>query len=493
MYTVFLTGGIGSGKSTACALLRERGAQVVSLDLLGHEVLKEPQVKLELARRFGEDVLDWPQDFEACWIAAGAGLVGGEYDLETSEGLRAAFDPARASTLVEAEGALEAACAGSLDYATVNRARLAERAFASEAETAALNAITHPRILARLGEIVAGPCCMNAGARVCVVEVALVELVREAIVLADEVVTVACPLELRRERAVGRGMAPADFDARNACQASDGERAALAHTVLTNDGGPAELEAQIDAWWRARADAGWKMPHNVNEPSRPACPQEGCYMSTEPNAAPVALMEGLASPAVSFVGRHNSGKTTLVTQVIAALVARGLDVGSVKHHGHKGFDIDVPGKDSWRHHEAGANEVAVCSPDKFALIRHLEEEQMSVVDIVNLMRPHDIVIVEGYRNDGLPAVEVMRMANERDAVAAGEFVRAAQAGTPFEYDDEALGRDAGRMPDRRTYGIASDSPEVLEAARIHGMQAFDLNDPQAIADFIYRHYVQKAD
>ena len=213
-------------------------------------------------------------------------------------------------------------------------------------------------------------------------------------------------------------------------------------------------------------------------------------MTDMPSTPVVPLMEGLASPAVSFVGRHNSGKTTLVTQVIAALVARGLDVGSVKHHGHKGFDVDVPGKDSWRHHEAGANEVAICSPDKFALIRHLEEEQMGVAEIVNLMRPHDIVVVEGYRNDGLPAVEIMRMANERDAVAAAEFVRAAQAGTPFEYDDKALGRDAGRMPDRRTYGIASDNPEVLEAARIHGMRAFDLNKPEVIADYIYETYYE---
>ena len=490
MYTVFLTGGIGSGKSTAAKLMADHGAQVVNLDLIGHEVLEEPQVKLELARRFGEDVLDWPQDFEACWIGAGAGLVDEAFDLNTPEGLRAAFSPARASTLVEAEGALEAACAGSLDYATVNRPRLAERAFASQAETDALNAITHPRILARLGEIVAGPCCMSAGAKVCVVEVALIELVREALVLADEVVAVSAPLGLRRERAVGRGMRAGDFDARNACQATDEERAAIARTVLQNDGDLDCLAAQIDAWWSARAAQGWKMPHNATDTLRTALEQEVPAMTDTPSTPAVPLMEGLASPAVSFVGRHNSGKTTLVTQVIAALVARGLDVGSVKHHGHKGFDVDVPGKDSWRHHEAGANEVAICSPDKFALIRHLEGEQTGVAEIVNLMRPHDIVIVEGYRNDGLPAIEIMRMANERDAVAAAEFVRAAKAGTPFEYDDEALGRDAGRMPDRRTYGIASDSPEVLEAARIHGMQAFDLNEPEVIADYIFKTYCE---
>ena len=57
----------------------------------------------------------------------------------------------------------------------------------------------------------------------------------------------------------------------------------------------------------------------------------------------------IPSPAVSVVGRHNSGKTTLVEAVIARLVADGLDIGSVKHHGHVGFDIDIPGKDSYRH------------------------------------------------------------------------------------------------------------------------------------------------
>ena len=61
----------------------------------------------------------------------------------------------------------------------------------------------------------------------------------------------------------------------------------------------------------------------------------------------------IPSPAVAVVGRHNSGKTTLVERLIAELVARGLDVGSVKHHSHAGFDIDYPGKDSYRHGRAG--------------------------------------------------------------------------------------------------------------------------------------------
>ena len=198
------------------------------------------------------------------------------------------------------------------------------------------------------------------------------------------------------------------------------------------------------------------------------------------------VVETLNSPAIAFVGRHNSGKTTLVVQVIAALAERGVDVGSVKHHGHVGFDIDVPGKDSWRHREAGANEVAVCSPDRFALLRELDEP-LEASRIVNMMRPHDVVVVEGYRHSGIPAIEIMRAANERDAVAAAEFLRAVAAGDPFSFDAGALGKDADRMPDGLTVGVASDMPEVLDAARSVGMEAFDLNDPKSIADYIVGH------
>lgn len=266
MYTVFLAGGIGAGKSTVSELLRVKGAQVVSLDLIGHEVLREPQVKLELARRFGEDVLEWPEGFEAGWIASGAGLVMCADDCACDDSVIASFAPGRASTLVEAEDPLDFACQGTVDLAVVNRAVLAERAFSCETETRALNAITHPRILARLGEIVAGPCCMNAGAKVCVVEVPLIEDVQEALVLADEIATVACPVDLRRERAVARGMTAEAFDERNARQTTDEERAALAQTVFHNDGDRAALEAQVEAWWNTRAARGWRCP--VSSPAQ---------------------------------------------------------------------------------------------------------------------------------------------------------------------------------------------------------------------------------
>lgn len=473
MYTVFLTGGIASGKSTASELLRAKGARVIDLDSVAHEVLEEPQVKYELAQRFGEDVLDWPQGFDACWIAAGAGKIAADGDGELDdEGLARSLDPAIACTIVDAGDPLDDMCLGTGDYASVNRRLLAQRAFASADDTAALNAITHPRILARLGDILTGVCCMGVREKVTVVEVPLIESSLESLVLADEVVAVACSVETRRARAIERGMEAEDFDEREQRQISDVERARYADTVIVNDGDAEKLARKIDAWWAEREAAGWQL--GVQSPKSSWA--EG--VGADGVGAPT-----LRSPAVAFVGRHNSGKTTLVTAVIAELARRGVDVGSVKHHGHRGFDVDVPGKDSWRHREAGANEVAVCSPDKFALIRELDE-QLEATEIVNMMRPHDVVIVEGYRHSGIPTIEIMRAGNERDALAASEFVRAVREGAGFVFDPASLGRDADRMPDYLTVGVASDMPEVLDAARASGLQAFDLNDPGAIAAYI---------
>lgn len=195
------------------------------------------------------------------------------------------------------------------------------------------------------------------------------------------------------------------------------------------------------------------------------------------------------SPSVAFVGRHNSGKTTLVVKVISRLVEMGFDVGSVKHHGHVGFEVDVPGKDSWRHRQAGACEVVVCSPDRLALMRELDEE-IEAGEAIGMMRAHDVVVVEGYRSCGLPSVEVMRSGNERDALAAEAFADAVEAGTPFVYDEMRLGRDAGRMPDEGTIAVATDIPRAAAAARACGIGAFGLDDDAAIAEFIVKRVIE---
>ena len=477
MYTVFLTGGLGSGKSAVCKLMRDKGARIVDLDAIAHDVLGDASVKVELARRFGSDVLRRPEGFD-------------------SDSLYGCLD--------------EAAC-GEADVARaeVDRRLLARRAFASFEDTADLNAITHPPIMERLGETLAGGCsCMGSRDRVVVVEVPLIEECPEMHGFADEIVTVACPVEVRRAHCLGRGMELDDFERRNARQITDEQRIAVSTSVIVNDGTVEDLRAAVDSWWSAREGLAWKPAAKPAAPAVPAVPAPSIDSAAPADSSGPAVPGGrpaggaagdaadaggapafpaafanLRSPAVSFVGRHNSGKTTLVTAVISALMRRGVDVGSVKHHGHRGFEIDVPGKDSWRHREAGASEVAVCSPDKFALVRSLDR-QLEADEIVAQMAPHDVVLVEGYRHSGLPSIEIMRSGNERDRVAADEFVRATGEGRRFEFDPTVLGDNADRMPDGLTIGLASDIPEALEAARGLGIEAFDLDDADAIAEFI---------
>ena len=102
------------------------------------------------------------------------------------------------------------------------------------------------------------------------------------------------------------------------------------------------------------------------------------------------------------MGYQNAGKTTLVEKVISRLTQRGLRVGSIKHHGHKGFDIDQPGKDSWRHAQAGSRHVGLVSPGAYAEYARIDGE-VPVRDLIAHYTDVDIVIVEGYRRRGCRA------------------------------------------------------------------------------------------
>ncbi len=428
MYTLFVTGGIGSGKSAFVARLAELGATVYDLDDISHEVLEDDDTVCALVAAFGPEILE----------------QGSRPDIDM-------FD----------EGAFSRP--DTMGCGKISRPALAWRAFSSPESTELLNSIVHPRVFRRLGELLASgcACCTSTRRVVNVVEVQLIDKVGESLALADEVLGILCPHELRRSNAQARGMDPKEFERRDALQITDEERARYCTHTLVNDAGLEHLLGMADDWWHRHQSQ--------------STPEKRWHMRQE---------QTLKSPAIAFVGRHNSGKTTLVTQVIAQLCALGLDVGSVKHHGHRGFEVDVEGKDSWRHRQAGANEVAVASPDKMALMRELSHE-MEVDEIIALMEPHDVVIVEGYRGSaGIPMVEIMRAANERDAVAAAEFVRAVRQTGRLDYDDANLGKDAGRMPDSSTVALASDIPEVQEAARSIGMRAFGLDDAPAIAEYI---------
>lgn len=177
------------------------------------------------------------------------------------------------------------------------------------------------------------------------------------------------------------------------------------------------------------------------------------------------------SPAISFVGRHNSGKTTLLVKVISELVSRGLNIGSIKHHGHPDFDIDYPGKDSYRHREAGSCDVVVVSPARMARITEIDVEP-SCDEVVASMPNHDLVIVEGYRQSGLPVVEVLRQENDRDIPAAKQFCEE--------------GHVRGVVP----VAVVTNIDSVASCAKKRGIAAFGINDVQGIADFLQCNYAR---
>ncbi len=111
---------------------------------------------------------------------------------------------------------------------------------------------------------------------------------------------------------------------------------------------------------------------------------------------------------IGIAGWSGAGKTTLVTQLIPIFTARGLKVSTVKH-AHKGFDIDLPGKDSHRHREAGATEVFVASGVRWALVHELRgEREPDLVDILPMMNPVDLLIVEGFKWHRHPKIEIHR-------------------------------------------------------------------------------------
>jgi len=109
-----------------------------------------------------------------------------------------------------------------------------------------------------------------------------------------------------------------------------------------------------------------------------------------------------------LAGWSGSGKTTLLTAVIPDLVARGLTVSTIKHAHHE-FDIDRPGKDSWRHREAGAHQVMVASARRWAIMHELRgAPEPTLDDLVARMSPVDLLLVEGWKRHPHPKLEVHR-------------------------------------------------------------------------------------
>ena len=156
-----------------------------------------------------------------------------------------------------------------------------------------------------------------------------------------------------------------------------------------------------------------------------------------------------------LAGWSGSGKTTLLTGLIPELVARGLSVSTIKH-AHHAFDVDRPGKDSWRHREAGASEVMVASARRWALMHELRDApEPSLDDLVAQMSPVDLVLIEGFKRHPHPKLEVHRPS----------------LGKPLIYPED---------PD--VVAIAADAPLAAP------IPLLPLGDPAAVADFILDHF-----
>ncbi len=116
----------------------------------------------------------------------------------------------------------------------------------------------------------------------------------------------------------------------------------------------------------------------------------------------------MSTPILCFVGRSNSGKTTLIERLIPQLVQAGYRVATIKHAGH-GFDLDTEGKDSWRHKRAGADTVMVISKGSLAMFSDVSDE-IKIEELRDRFLDHqiDLIIAEGWKSEGLPKIVVVR-------------------------------------------------------------------------------------
>ena len=159
-----------------------------------------------------------------------------------------------------------------------------------------------------------------------------------------------------------------------------------------------------------------------------------------------------------FAGWSGSGKTTLIEQLIPRFVKRGLKVSLIKH-AHHTFDVDQPGKDSYRHRHAGAGEILVTSSRRWVLMHELRgEPEPSFDEQLKLLSPCDLLLVEGFKHAPIPKLEVWRE----------------ETGEPLLHPN-----------DPHIVAVASDRRVETR------LPLFDLNDCDGIEDFILSHNAPK--
>ncbi len=144
-------------------------------------------------------------------------------------------------------------------------------------------------------------------------------------------------------------------------------------------------------------------------------------------------------PVISVVGKSNVGKTTLVEKLLRELKSRGYKVATVKHDVH-GFDIDVPGKDTWRHAQAGSDVVVISSPRKLAMISKVDEE-LNLDQICARISGVDLIMTEGYKRADKPKIEVFRSGVYDELLCSPEELIAIATDVEFDIGVPCYGLD----------------------------------------------------
>ena len=129
----------------------------------------------------------------------------------------------------------------------------------------------------------------------------------------------------------------------------------------------------------------------------------------------------MTPPLFGVVGWKNSGKTTLVSRLIAELTRRGLKVAAIKH-AHHAFDVDQPGRDSYKFREAGAREVAVVSARRVAIMHELRDEvEPALEDVLKRLEGSDLILIEGFKRHDHPKIEARRLESVQQDALGEEF------------------------------------------------------------------------
>ena len=137
-------------------------------------------------------------------------------------------------------------------------------------------------------------------------------------------------------------------------------------------------------------------------------------------------------PVVCIVGESGVGKTTFLEKLIAELKRRGYRVGTIKHNVH-GFQLDKPGKDSWRHARAGSDVVVISSPGKLALIERLKRE-LTLDEVAARITGVDLILAEGYKRSDKPKIEVFRREGGNELLSTPDKLIALVTNQPLDLD-----------------------------------------------------------